>query len=356
MKVSGEMLRPFSCSAKVKCRSYSHHLQRAIVDFGADVSFQEAQKKMLEHYKIELPVSSIQAITENHAKNIFEFLENEKLEEGRAQQIISEMDGSMIPVVDTAIPKEGKPDKRKCRTTRWQEARLCFCRGVQQLTPIFYATMGDVERAGNLLYRAALRVGFGPKTKVHGLGDGAKWIEEQMKRVFSNQVKYLVDFYHTSEYLAGAAEHSWTSQKVEWRNKQEELLKQNKYQEVLEEIRRRLPLDWEAKQESKKSERKLKKSAEKKEEGVPKVQETAVEKCYRYIINRQDNLDYKSALENELPIGSGEIESSHRYVIQKRLKIAGAWWKTETAEHMLCLRTLRANNDWSRYWSYQLAA
>jgi hypothetical protein len=30
-----------------------------------------------------------------------------------------------------------------------------------------------------------------------------------------------------------------------------------------------------------------------------------------------------------LPIGSGEIESAHRYVIQNRLKIAGAWWKME---------------------------
>ena len=88
--------------------------------------------------------------------------------------------------------------------------------------------MGDVERAGNLLYRAALRVGFGPKTKVHGLGDGAKWIEDQMARIFGNQVKYLVDFYHTSEYLAKAAEHSWTSQKVEWRQEQQQLLKQKK--------------------------------------------------------------------------------------------------------------------------------
>lgn len=350
MKIAGEVLRPFSLSAKVKCRSYSHHLQRAIVDLSADVSFQEAQKKVLEHYKIELPVSSMQAITENHAKNIFEFSESEKFEEGKAQQIISEMDGSMIPVVDTAIPKEGKPDKRKCRTTRWQEARLCFSRGAQQLTPIFYATMGNVERVGNLLYRSALRVGFGPKTKVHGLGDGAKWIEEQMNRVFADQVKYLVDFYHTSEYLAEAAEHSWASQKVKWRKEQEELLKQNKLQKVLEMLRGRLPIDWETKQELKKSGRKLKEAPEKKE------QETPLEKCYRYIINRQNNLDYKSAMENELPIGSGEIESAHRYVIQKRLKIAGAWWKPETAENMLCLRTLRANNDWSRYWNHLLAA
>jgi hypothetical protein len=351
MKVANERLRPFSSSAQVKCRSYSYYLQRAIVDFGADVSFQEAQKKLLEHYRIELPLSSIQTIVENHAKNIFDFIEQENPKGGTAQQVVAEMDGSMIPVVDTAIPKEGKADKRRGRSLRWQEARLCFARSAKLITPIFYATMGDVERAGNLLYRAALRVGFGPKTKVHGLGDGAKWIEDQMTRIFGNQVKYLVDFYHTSEYLAKAAEHSWTGQKVEWRQEQQQLLKQSKHQDVLDAIRKRLPIDFETQQESKKSKRKSKERP-----SEEKVEETPVEKCYRYIMNRQNNLDYKSAIENDLPIGSGEIESSHRYVVQKRLKIAGAWWKPETAEHMLCLRTLRANGDWERYWNNQKAA
>lgn len=349
MKVANERLRPFSLIAQVKCRSYSHHLQRAIVDFGADVSFQDAQKKILEHYKIELPLNSIQIIVENHAKNILEFVEKESFEEGTAQRIVSEMDGSMIPVVDTAIPKEGKADKRRCRSLRWQEARLCFARGAQQLTPVFYATMGDVERAGDLLYRAALRVGFGPKTKVHGLGDGARWIEDQMRRVFSKQVKYLVDFYHTSEYLAKAAEHSWTSQKDEWRREQQELLKASKHKEILETIRRRLPVEWETKNEAKSKKKSKKVVIE--EMKVEKKEETPVEKCYRYIANREDSLDYKDALENDLPIGSGEIESSHRYVIQKRLKIAGAWWKPETVEYMLSLRTLRANGDWNRYWN-----
>ena len=51
IKVANERLRPFSASAQIKCRSYSYYLQRAIVDFGADVSFQEAQKKLLEHYR-----------------------------------------------------------------------------------------------------------------------------------------------------------------------------------------------------------------------------------------------------------------------------------------------------------------
>jgi hypothetical protein len=61
-------------------------------------------------------------------------------------------------------------------------------------------------------------------------------------------------------------------------------------------------------------------------------------------------LDYQKALSEGLPIGSGEIESAHRYVIQKRLKLAGAWWKTDNAKRMVDLRIMRANNRWDEYW------
>lgn len=57
----------------------------------------------------------------------------------------------------------------------------------------------------------------------------------------------------------------------------------------------------------------------------------------------------KAALKNKLPIGSGEIESAHRYIIQKRLKIAGAWWDINNAENILALRTCRANAVWEKY-------
>jgi hypothetical protein len=65
--------------------------------------------------------------------------------------------------------------------------------------------------------------------------------------------------------------------------------------------------------------------------------------------NRPNQLDYKTAIENKLPIGSGEVESAHRYIIQKPLKIAGAWWLEENAEAMLAIRVNRANDDWDLY-------
>lgn len=337
--LAGRRHRPFSEITRLKCRAYSIHLQRVIVDFGADVSFQETQKKITEHYRIQIPLSSIQSVVKNHARNILEFVENETIEEGNADQIIAEMDGSMIPVVDMGLSEDEKVfDSRRCRNTRWQEARLCFARKTTNYDSVFYATLGGVEKAGDLLYRAAKKVGLNQKTKVHGLGDGARWIEDQMRRVFGKQVKYLVDFYHLSEYLAKAAEHSWTSEKQTWLKEKQEWMKAGHYKKVLSVIRRRLPMDWDPLQKKEN------------QEGTP------VEKCYKYINNRKEHFDYARAINEGLPIGSGEIESAHKHVIQKRLKISGAWWRPETAEDMLALRAMRANNDWAKYWDKLKAA
>ena len=83
--------------------------------------------------------------------------------------------------------------------------------------------------------------------------------------------------------------------------------------------------------------------------------DTHTRACYRYINNRPHQLEYKAAIEKQLPISSGEVESAHRYVIQKRLKIAGAWWLEENAEVMLAIRVNRANNDWNEYWDTKVA-
>ncbi len=47
----------------------------------------------------------------------------------------------------------------------------------------------------------------------------------------------------------------------------------------------------------------------------------------------------------------GEIESAHRYIPQKRLKISGATWHPDSINPMLALRIIRANDWWSEFWS-----
>jgi hypothetical protein len=56
-------------------------------------------------------------------------------------------------------------------------------------------------------------------------------------------------------------------------------------------------------------------------------------------------------LAKDLPIGSGEIESAHRYIAQQRLKLPGAWWRTAHADYKLALRITRKNGDWPPCWA-----
>ena len=74
---------------------------------------------------------------------------------------------------------------------------------------------------------------------------------------------------------------------------------------------------------------------------------------FHFAQNRNFSLcvDNQTAIEKDLPIGSGEVESGHRSVIQKRMKLPGAWWDEKIAEDMIAMRTVRAHGDWSNYWN-----
>ena len=82
--------------------------------------------------------------------------------------------------------------------------------------------------------------------------------------------------------------------------------------------------------------------------------EAPVRQCHRYLSHRLEQLNYQSALMRDLPIGSGEIESAHRYIVQQRLKRPGALWHAANADHLLALRLNRANRQWDAYWAKDL--
>ena len=63
--------------------------------------------------------------------------------------LIAEMDGSMVPQVETAEPVEGEApiDRRKTRKVSWTEALLCLVHEPGSVTPVFGATMGYRKRS-----------------------------------------------------------------------------------------------------------------------------------------------------------------------------------------------------------------
>jgi hypothetical protein len=47
-------------------------------------------------------------------------------------------------------------------------------------------------------------------------------------------------------------------------------------------------------------------------------------------------------------IGSGSIESAHRTVIQKRMKLSGQHWSKPGSQNMLRLRVIAMNRQWHK--------
>ena len=60
-------------------------------------------------------------------------------------------------------------------------------------------------------------------------------------------------------------------------------------------------------------------------------------------------MDYKSYRQLGCGIiGSGAIESAHRTVIQKRMKLSGQHWSRNGVDNMLRLRVISMNKQWGK--------
>lgn len=303
-------------------------MQRVITDFGADIAFGRVGEKLKEHYGIAVPLGAAATITYKHAHALDDEDVVPPVQQGVVPlTLITEADGSMVPVVQFAPPAAtGDPDKRKRRVLSWKEARLSLVRRSTEVEPMFAVTLGDAATTGIALKRLAMAAGLNRHTRVHGVGDGAPWIAEQMELQFGTQSRYLIDFYHLCDYLAGAAHACAPDQSAGWLSCQKDRLKAGQLDAVMATLDPHLEIDA--------------------GDGDKPVRD-----CYRYIANRPGQFDYPGAIAANLPIGSGEVESAHRFVIQKRLKLPGSWWAPANAQAMLNLRCLRANHRWNDYWT-----
>ena len=319
-----EIERPFSAVAGVSCRGSSLPLPRVMTDFGADHAFAPAATKLKEHYGIEMPVSCVQRTTEHHARCIYEQEAARVIRPGTAAgMFIGEIDGSMAPVVE---PSPDAADHRKGKVLSWKEVRLNLVHPQGSVSPVFGGHFaGGVEESGRQWWRCAAQAGFGPASHLHGVGDGAPWIVNQVDLQFGAQGSDLIDFFPVGEYLGAAAPGCAADHPQAWLEVQKERLKANQVAAVLEALAPFVRVNQD---------------------------DDPVTACDRYLRNRLDYLDYQSAIQQGLPIGSGEIERAHRYIIQERLKLPGAWWSPTHVETLLALRLNRANREWEAYWQW----
>ena len=325
-------VRPLAKALKVVARGCSVGLQEIIVDFGAEDSFALAYERLHRHHGIELSESKLRKITLSHGQSIYE---NGKLDtlngalpgEG-SPTIIAEADGTLLPIVEFV---GDAADNRKNRVLKWEETKLCAAvkSGEQQAVYGFGESVGDL---GLQWAECVKQAGATAQSAVHVVCDGAAWITQQAEQCLGQNTTVTLDFYHACDYLAACAKSPGFADESDWFETRKQWLKQGKSAELIDLLKTHSEPETVA------------------DEQAP------VRKAHRYFSNRAEQLDYPGALAKNLPIGSGLIEGAHRHVLQKRLKLSGAWWKRNNLKHMVALRITRANKQWDDYWDSVKAA
>ena len=67
-----------------------------------------------------------------------------------------------------------------------------------------------------------------------------------------------------------------------------------------------------------------------------------------YYTNHQKRMQYHIFKEKGLVIGSGAIESAHKDVLQKRLKLYGQRWTKKGLQKVAQLRVAYKSNQWNQ--------
>ena len=160
----------------------------------------------------------------------------------------------------------------------------------RSFTPVLDGTLKGPDAVFGLIEQYLSRLGIDQATNVLFIADGATWIWKRVGAMFTRlglkpeQCMELVDFYHVVEHLHTLA----GLKKKDWRRERDYLLRNAK----------------------------------------------------------AGHLNYGLAREQQLPIGSGIIESTVRRVLNLRMKGASMFWTKDNAEHMILLRAYYKSGPW----------
>lgn len=341
---AGRSARPVKMALGLRHRQRSLAVQRALTDFGAEESFGQAATRFAEHYGWEVGRTSVLRLVEGIA-NEAEVFVKEQLQAARAEfdqplatrpgcdRMLVELDGCEIRTGELVemSGRERTPvrqQKRRRRKEEWRDVRVGLARRPEEVERTAVAYLGPYSEITDQLFSAAVGRGLSSRTKVIGVGDGGNGLREALAEKFPG-MRYILDQPHIRSHLYETAEAL-------------------EYREDLREawVKERLDLMDEG-------------------QAVAALRKLRIEfrrrsnDRLRQLINHverfKDAVHYARYRAEGLPCGSGEVESAHRSIPQKRLKLPGACWHPGTINPMLALRVLRANGWWEVFWRERAA-
>jgi hypothetical protein len=331
--------RPVQSELGLKHRGRSVGVERALSDFGNEESFAQASLRFAEHYGWEVGRTTVLRVVERRAGEAEDYV-RERLARAReqydeplatrpgAEQLLVELDGCELRT-GTLVPARNRKRtemlKLPCRKriTAWRDVRVGLAGPVDAPDQRTYvASMSEYPRVVRQLFNAACDQNLSSRTKVTGVADGGNGLREELEAQFPG-MRFVLDRPHLKGHLYEVAEAQGYAgeERERWVTGLLDRVDKGKARDVIRTL-------------------KVHKGRGKKR----------TVRFVKHLTRFADAVHYEAVREAGLPQGSGEVESCHRWLPQKRLKLPGAWWHPETVNPMLALRCLRANGWWADFW------
>lgn len=317
---------------------YTPQMQGTMTRLGSKMPFKQAVEEVWLNQHSYVEESTLRRIVYVHgtAAEELERAEVERLErkapaaKARPQQLFVSADGALIQLT----------------TGEWREVKTM---AVGEFAAVWNGKKGAVEVKGQAIsyfsrsYRAreferyALaelqRRGIDNAQRVVTINDGAEWIQSFADYHFPKAVRIL-DFSHALGYITQAGQSVWgegTDRAHQWYRRMRHQLKHHPPQRTLDDL------------------------AFLSRKAATDEAQAAVDDARRYLSKRMAQIDYPHFRQEGFPIGSGSVESSHKVVVQSRMKRGGMRWAQSHVDPMLALRNLVVNGRWSVGWPQIIA-
>ena len=339
---TGESARPMKDTLGIEGEQYSEAVQRAWVDFGSEKSFARAAGSFPEHYGWEVGRTTLRNHPLEAAQEAETYLDRRlqaatqpygqaTMASQGVDTMLLELDGCEIRTgVYMTAAEAGVSDRgprQRVRLENWRDVRTGLARPLEASERLVVCRLDSYDEVCEQLFGVACAQGLTPQSQVVVPGDGANGLREAVLLAFP-KAQYILDHPHlksqlydtaTALELEGAARHAWVSEHLDrfWAGEVDQVLE-----------------TWQARQEDEPNER--------------------LRQLIEHVSRFEDCVDYGAYHERGWPLGSGEVESAHRYVPQERLKIAGACWNPDNVNPMLALRVIRTNHWWDDFWQWRL--
>jgi hypothetical protein len=305
-----------------KVYGFSPLLTYLQVLYGGSRPFEESSKLLSAALGFKLCATAVQRNTEEVGAVLSDdprkVIAARRRATGCATMVV-EVDGTTSPQIQEQPGVEGRQALKQ--PTHWKICNVVtiqkFNRAGQQIDQWAGARYGSGVAFSEHVRQAALTMGQLSADRVAFVADGlpANW-QIQMDH-FPGAI-CILDFYHASEHLGRLCDLFKDQKKgrqlfAQWRR----MLRDGEVLQVLRDIRSRL---------HQVSDRSL-----------------AV-KEYRYFLKNKKRMQYDLYREQDLPIGSGKVEGSCKFIVGKRFKGNGMRWMSRDNQRVLKARLASLNN------------